>query len=155
MDIRVEAKDLKREMFKVRARFAKLQRSILGEALEFAATPLVERARDLAPVGETGRLRERIQFVKARNIRGSTVVEVGPVKFRRNDRNFPFYALFQERGFKAVGRKRRGPGRQIAGKHFLKRAGEQTFSQVESIFARRMFQKFAEIQAAGEAAGLV
>jgi hypothetical protein len=153
MDIRVEAKDLKREMFKVRARFAKLQRSILGEALEFASVPLVEQAKDFAPVGATGRLRERIQFVKARNIRGSTVVEVGPVKFSKKEKNFPFYALFQERGFKAVGRKRHGRGRQIAGKHFLKRAGEKTFSQVESIFARRMFEKFDEIQR--EAAGLL
>jgi hypothetical protein len=154
MDIRVEATNAKREFFKLRARFQKLQRSILGEALEFAAVPLVERARDLAPV-RTGRLRERIQFVKARNIRGRTVVEVGPVKFSKREKNFPFYALFQERGFKAVGRKRHGRGRQIAGKHFLKRAGEQTFSQVEAIFARRMFQKFAEIQADVEAAGLV
>jgi hypothetical protein len=83
------------------------------------------------------------------------VVEVGPVKFSRKEKTFPFYALFQERGFKAVGRKRRGPGRQIPGKHFLRRAGEQTYGQVEAIFARRVFQSFAEAQAAGDAAGLV
>jgi len=148
MDLKVEVKDAKKEFFKLRSRFGKLQRSILGEALEFAAVPMVDRAQDLAPA-RTGRLKERIQFVKAKNIRGRTTVEVGPVKFRRNEKNFPFYGFFQERGYRTRDR------RQVPGKHFLRRAGEQTYGQVEAIFARHVFAKFAEVQAAGEAAGLV
>lgn len=157
MALQIDLKQARREMFRVRGRFLKLQRTVVGEALEFASVPVVEAAKANAPIGATGRLRSRIQFINARQKRGLLTVDVGPARFGKGDKLFPFWGRFQEHGWRAMGRASRKTvkhWRAIPGKHFLRRAGEQNFSRVERIFSERVFRGLAEIQAAGEAAGL-
>lgn len=158
MEITVDTKQARREFFKIRGRFLKLQRTVIGGALEAAAEPVAQAASAAAPF-ETGRLRERIQATKARRGRGGLLtVGVGPVRFSKGDKLFPFYGRFQELGWKATGRATRRTAknpRLIPGKHFLRSAGAQNFARAEQIFAARLFAGLAEIQDAGEAAGIV
>jgi HK97 gp10 family phage protein len=157
MEITVDVKQAKREFFKIRGRFLKLQRTVVGEALTAGAIPVAESARAAAPVG-TGELRRSIGSTEPRFRRGRIGVDVGPLRLSKNDRRFPFYARFQELGWRATGRATRKTARnprQIPGKHFLRKAGEQNFSRTQNIFAERLFKGFAEIQSAGEAAGIV
>jgi HK97 gp10 family phage protein len=157
VEVRVDAKEAKREFFKIRGRFLKLQRTIIGEALTAAAAPIAEAAQAAAP-RLTGRLKERIQTTAPKNFRGRLGITVGPVRFSKREKNFPFYGKFQELGWKATGRATRKSAknpRAIPGKHFLRNAGTQNFTRAEQIFAARVFKGFAEVQSAGEAAGLV
>lgn len=157
MDVTIDLKQAKREIFKVRSRFQKLQRTVVGQALEFASVPIVVAAKAAAPL-DTGRLRERIQFVPWRNIRSKPTVNVGPVKFRKNEKAFPFWGLFQEKGWRAMGRANRKTFKRytrMPGKHFLRKAGEQNFNRAQDIFAERVFNGLAEIQQAGETAGII
>lgn len=156
MDIRVEVIDAKKEFFKLRSRFAKLQRTIIAEGLIAASEPIVSAAQAAAPT-RTSLLRGRIAPTLIRR-RGQPVVMVGPVRFSRSDKRFPFYGLFQEKGWKATGRATRKTAKSprfIPGKRFLQRGGEQGFSRAEQIFARKVIADFEAVQAAGEAAGIV
>lgn len=162
--IKVEVKDAKRLFFRVRGRFLKLQREIVGEALQEASEPIVQAARQLAPKGTGKRSRaSRLYGPLATSISGvllkprglRVTLQVTPARVK--SAGFPFYGLFQERGWKATGRRKRGTAKNprfIPGKHFLERAGKQNFAAAERIFAARVFQRFAQIQEAGGAAGL-
>jgi hypothetical protein len=155
--ITVDVKQAQKEIFKLRARFSKLQRIVIAEALFEASAPLVAAAQAAAPT-RTGRLRGRIAptLMKRRGIGAS--VGVSPVRLSKKEKLFPFYGRFQEMGWKATGRATRKSAKRytvIAGKHFLRSAGQRTAGQVEKIFAARIFQRFAEIQSAGESAGIV
>lgn len=157
MEIIVDTKQAKREFFKIRGRFLKLQRTVIGGALEEAAEPVVIAARANAP-RRTGLLQLSIGATKPKNFRGRLSVAVGPLKASKNDKSFPFYGRFQELGWKATGRAKRRTAknpRSIPGKHFLRQAGTQSYAQVEQIFARRVFDGLSEIQAAGVEAGIV
>lgn len=157
MQVNINLKQARREMFRVRGRFLKLQRTVIGEALEFASVPTVEAAKAAAPVLR-GRLRQRIQFLPAKPKRGMINVDIGPARFGKRDKRFPYWGIMQERGFFATGRATRKTtkgARFIEGKHFLKKAGESTFTRTEKIFAERVFRGLQEIQSAGESAGLV
>lgn len=156
MDIKVEIKDAKKEFFKLRARFNKLQRVAVGEALLESSEPIVAAAQANAPT-RSGLLRGRIAPTMIRQ-RGQPVVLVGPARLSRGDKRFPFYGLFQEKGWHATGRATRKTAKSprfIPGKRFLQRGGEQGFQAAERIFARRVTENFAAIQSAGEAAGIV
>jgi Bacteriophage protein of unknown function (DUF646). len=157
--ITVDLKRAKREFFRIRGRFIKLERTVVANALLAASEPIDQAAEAGAPVGITGRLRSRIgptlikkgTFARLR-------VDIGPIRFGKSDKSFPFYGRFQELGWKATGRATRKTAkhpRQISGKHFLRNAGQQNFARAESIFAARIFAGFAEIQSAGEELGLV
>ncbi len=154
--ITVDIKQAKREMFRIRGKFLKLQRSIVGEALEEAARPIAQAAAAAAPT-LTGRLRERIGFSKAKHGRaGRWSIGVGPIRQSKGDKLFPFYGRFQELGWKATGRATRKTAknpRQISGKHFLRNAGAANFSRAEAIFSARVFAKFAEVQAGIDESG--
>lgn len=157
MPISVDLKQARREMFRVRGRFLKLQREVFGEALTEAAEPAVQAAKSAAP-RRTGRLQLRIQSTKPKMFRGRLNVAITPVRNSKRDKSFPFYGRFQEIGWKATGRANRKTAknpRQIPGKHFLREAGTRNFAAMERIFAARIFQRLGEIQSAGEAAGLV
>ena len=157
MQINVDTKQAKREFFKIRGRFLKLQRTVVGEALSAAAAPIVAAARSAAP-RDSGRLQSRIDVTPPKNFRGRLNVAVGPLRFSKSDKLFPFYGRFQETGWRATGRASRRTAknpRQIPGKHFLRNAGAQNIGRAEQIFAERLFKGLAEIQEAGEAAGLV
>lgn len=157
-DVKVEVKQLRRAMFALRGRFLKLQNVIVGEALLAASEPVVAAAQAGAPV-LTGRLRGRIgpRLVKAGRGRPISVV-IGAIKHSRNDKQFPFWDRFQERGFRAMGRANRrtfkGSPRKIPGKKFLEKAGRSQADRARQIFAARVFQRFSEIRDAGIAAGL-
>lgn len=163
--IRVEVKDAKRLFFRVRGRFLKLQRTIIGEALEEAARPIVQAAQQLAPRSRGKRSQASQQYGPlASSIKGvllkprGTRVRLDVTPAKMSKAGFPFYGLFQERGWKATGRANKRTAtnpRQIPGKHFLERAGKQNFASAERIFAARVFQRFGEIQEAGVAAGIV
>lgn len=153
--IQVEVKNLKTEMYKVRSRFLRLQNTIVAGALMDASEPVVVTAQATAPV-RTGQLRGRIGPTLSKR----TTVVVGAMRLSRADKGFPYWDRFQERGFTAVGRSKRASGarqsaRKIPGKHFLERAGRSQFDAVSRIFAERVFKGFAEIQEAGEKAGIV
>lgn len=154
--LKVEVKDAKLQFFKIRARFQKLQRVVVGEALMASSEPIVSASQAGAPV-RTGKLRGRIAPTLIRR-RGQPVVLVGPAKFSKNEKQFPFYGLFQEKGWKATGRATRKTAknpRLILGKHFIQKGGKIGFSAAEKIFASRVLAGFEEIQSAGEAAGIV
>lgn len=154
-EVKVEVKNLKRAFFALRGRFRKLQRTIIGEALMEASQPIVAAAQANAPI-LTGRLRGRIGPTL---LKGGMAVAIGAIRHSRNDRMFPFYDRFQELGFRAMGRANRrtfkGTPRKIPGRRFLQKAGESQWRASERIFAARVFQRFGEVQAAGEAAGIV
>lgn len=156
-DVKVDIKGAKRAMFALRGRFLKLQNVIMGEALLEASEPIVAAAQPGAPV-LTGRLRGRIGPT-LRKQRGGVNVAIGAIRHSRNDKLFPFWDRFQERGFRAMGRANRrtfkGTARKIPGKHFLENAGKSQIGAAEKIFAARVFQRFAEVQEAGVAAGIV
>jgi hypothetical protein len=122
-----------------------------------ASEPIVAAAQAGAPV-LTGRLRGRIGPTLLKR-RGGVAVAIGAIKLSRNDKQFPFYDRFQERGFRAMGRASRktfkGTARQIPGKRFLEKAGTSQAGRAQQIFSTRVFQRFREIQDAGIAAGLV
>jgi len=189
--ITVDVKQAQKEIFKLRARFQKLQRIVLTEALFEASEPIVSRAQALAP-RFTGLLAARILPTRAKRRGFFSNVNIGPTfssgrslrsqGFLGGGRD-PFYGLFQERGWwltthtakgareiVAANRKlTRGERKNaltslkasrrrirfIPGKNFLKTAGATGFRDAESIFAARIFQRFAEIQSAGESAGIV
>lgn len=112
MPITVDTKQAKRELFRVRGRFLKLQRTVIGEALEFASVPTVQAAKARAPLG-SGLLKRRIQFFPAKLRRGLLTVNIGPSRFasRSSARNLatrlsggtvyrdPYYGKFQELGW--------------------------------------------------------
>lgn len=154
--IKVEVKDAQKAFFKVRARFQRLQRVVVGEALLEASEPIVAAAQANAPV-RTGRLRGRIAPTLGRS-RGNVAVNISAVKLSKKEKLFPFYGLFQEKGWYATGRAKRKNAKNprfIPGKHFLKTAGESQFKAAERIFSTRVIASLEEIQSAGEAAGLV
>lgn len=163
--IKVTVKDAKLQIFKLRSRFLKLQRTVISEALLEASQPIVTTAQALAPVLSTpkrgrqpGQLRGRIGPTLLKRRGGGAAVAIGAVRFSKSDKQFPFWDRFQERGFRATGRATRKTAKRftvVAGKNFLKRAGEQNFAKVEQIFAARLLKRFEEIQDAGIAAGLV
>ena len=111
-EITVDTKQARREMFRVRGRFLKLQRTVIGDALEFASVPLVEAAKSNAPAS-SGLLKRRIQFFPAKQRRGLLTVAVGPSRFASRSwaRNLairlsggtvyrdPYYGKFQELGW--------------------------------------------------------
>lgn len=157
MDLRVDIKQAKREVYKLRGRFLKLQRTMFGEALTESAAPIVAAAKSAAP-RRTGLLQLRIQSTKPKMFRGRLGVAVTPVRNSKREKNYPFYGRFQELGWKATGRANRKTAKnpkQIPGKHFLRDAGVRNFATAERIFAARVFASMKEIQSAGEAAGLV
>jgi len=160
----VTVKDAKLQIFKLRSRFLKLQRTVIAEALLEASQPIVTTAQGLAPVlsspkrgRQVGQLRGRIGPTLLKRGTGFAVA-IGAVRFSKSDKQFPFWDRFQERGFRAMGRANRKTAKRftvVAGKNFLKKAGEQNFRKSEQIFAARVFKRFEEIQEAGQAAGLV
>ena len=157
MEIKVDVKQAKREFFKIRGRFLKLQRTVIGEGLTAAAQPVVQTAQANAP-RLTGRLQSRILATPPKNFRGRLGVAVTPARFSKGDKLYPFYGRFQELGWKATGRATRKTAknpRPIPGKHFLRNAGTQNFERMKNIFAERVFKGLAEIQSAGEEIGLV
>lgn len=157
MDIKVDVKQAKREFFKVRGRFLKLQRTVVGEALTESAAPIVAAAQSAAP-RLTGRLQQRIGATPPKPFRGKMNVAVGPLRFSKGDKLFPFYGRFQELGWKATGRATRKTAknpRLIQGKHFVRNAGAQNYARVERIFAAKLFASLSEIQSAGVAAGII
>lgn len=97
-------------------------KKILRKAMRAGAKVILPAARANAPVGAAGRLRKAIRVRAAKRSRkyiGMTVT-VGKELFKGDE----FYGAFQEFGWKTG--KRRSPNRkQIAGKHFLQKAGEQ------------------------------
>lgn len=157
MEIQVDVKQAKREFYRIRGRFLKLQRTIIGEALTAAAEPIAAAAKAGAP-RRTGLLQLRIQSTKPKLFRGRLGVAVTPVRYGKREKNYPFYGRFQELGWKATGRANRKTAknpRLIPGKHFLREAGQANFAAAERIFAAKVFAGFAELQSAGEAAGIV
>lgn len=161
----VEVKNAKREFFRLRGRFLKLQRTIVGEALLEAAAPIVSAAKSKAPTLKgtkkgriPGLLRARIAAVLLKPRGTRSRVSVTPTQTSKREKTAPFYGRFIERGWKATGSANRRTAknpRAIPGKHFLRDAGTQNFRNAERIFSARIFQRFAEIQEAGVAAGLV
>lgn len=159
-EVKVEVKNLKREMFKVRARWLRLQKETVGEALQFAGRPIVEAYRASVPILQTpkrgripGLLRQRIGSVIQSKQSGVTTLRIGPLTSRR-DKNGPFYARFIEKGFHAVGRARRGTGkgaRFIPGRHSLRAAALAHSEQAFTVFKARVIQKFEQDQAAAGA----
>lgn len=157
MEIKVDTKQAKREFFRIRGKFLKLQRSIIGEALTASAQPVIHAAAAAAP-SLSGRLRQRIGATNPKVFRGRLSVAMGPLRLSRNDKLFPFYGRFQERGWRATGRANRRTAkspRLIPGKHFLRNAGTQNYSATEQIFSRKLFEGFDAIQSAGEDLGIV
>jgi len=144
-------------MGRLRGKFAALQRRAIGTALIEGSYPIVRAAQGLAPV-RTGRLRGRIAPTLTRWRGVGMRVAIGPVRLSKKEKAFPYYGLFQEKGWKATGRATRRTAtnpKQKPGKHYLRRAGEAHWKQTEQIFATRLFREFEAIQEAGIAAGLV
>ena len=156
MSFTVEVKDAKKEFYKLRARFTKLQKFVLAEALMESSEPVLATASASAPV-RTGRLKSRIGPTLLQQRRGRITVAVGAVRLSRADKGFPYWDRFMERGFTATGRakksKHKGAARVIPGKHFIEQAGKQNFERVQRIFSQRVFQRFNEMQEAGTASG--
>lgn len=160
-DVKVEVKNLKREMFKVRARWLRLQKQTVGEALQFAAQPIVEAYRASVPVLRTpkrgrtpGLLRQRIGSVIQAKQSGVTTLRIGPLKTSRNDKSAPFYAKFLEKGWYATGRAKRGTAKRrrlIPGQHYLRRAAVAHGAQAFTVFKARIIKKFEQDQAFGAA----
>jgi hypothetical protein len=175
--IHIDTKQARREAFKLRGRFIKLQRFLVADALFDASEPIVASAQVDAPVlqqpkrfRQIGQLRGRIAPTLMKSRPGFVTVGIGPVRFSKNEKRFPFWGLFQEKGWwltthtpearrnlsirqvrsLGMGSKRasRRRIRFIPGKHFLKRAGEANADRAHKIFAARIFQKFAELGAA-------
>ena len=96
-------------------------KKILRRAMRDGAKVILPQARANAPVGATGRLKKAIKVRSAKRSRkyvGMTVV-LGE-GFLQGE---TFYGAFQEFGWK-TGKRKSDNRRQIAGKHFLQRAGE-------------------------------
>lgn len=161
----IDTSQAKREVFKIRAQFQKLERVVVAQALLEASEPQVAAAQAGAPVLKTpkrgrqpGQLRGKIGPTLIKQSGTLISVAVGATRQGKNDKQFPFWDRFQEQGWRATGRAKASKAKRftaVPGKHFLQTAGTQTFRQVEQIFAARIFQRFGEIQSAGEAAGLV
>src|SRR5262245_1868618 len=118
MSFTVEVKDAKKEFYKLRARFTKLQKFVLAEALMESSEPVVATASASAPI-RTGRLKGRIGPTLLQQRRGRITVAVGAVRLSRADKGFPYWDRFMERGFTATGRakksKHKGAARVIPG----------------------------------------
>lgn len=147
----VEIKGLKREMFKLRGRWLKFQRDTAGEDLRIAAQPIVEAARQNAPVLQgvkrgrvPGALRSSIGTVVRATVTGRVRVLIGPVGNKKSDL---FYARFQELGWQHTGRaprrkaKRRTP---IGGRHFLRNAALAHTTKAFNIWRGRAIQRMRE-----------
>lgn len=127
----------------------RLQKRVLSKAVRAAALVVRDTAKTLAPI-RTGELRRDVVVRSSRKNRKTADVQfivgvehgaIRPVvdnrvtvknkygklvKRRATAREKrggdPFYFRFQELGFRAVGTRRRGQGRKIAGKRFLTNA---------------------------------
>jgi len=157
-EVKVEVKNLKREMFKLRARWLKLNRETVGEALQFAAQPIVAAAQAAAPVLKTpktnripGLLRQRIGSALQVRQSGVTTLRIGPLFLSRAEKTGPFYAKFQEKGWQATGRARRSKAKRrtpVPGLHFLRNAALAHTAQAFTVFKARLIQKFEADQGA-------
>src|SRR5262245_7472661 len=125
MNFNIQVKDAKLAMFKLRARFTRLQKFVLAEALMESSEPVVQSAAAGAPV-RTGRLRGRIGPTLVQGRGGRISVAVGALRLSRSDKGFPYWDRFMERGFHATGRAKKsrfkGSPRFIPGKHFIEQA---------------------------------
>ena len=158
--LNVSVKDTKKLFFQVRGRFLKLQKTGVAEAFEAADLGLIAAARNAAPVLQTakrgrrpGQLRVRIGHVISS--RGNKVFDrIGPIQYSKRDKDFPYWARFQELGWKATGRAKRGSAkssRQIPGKFFLRSAAQSHIGQTFQIWSARVIQFFEQIDRAGSA----
>lgn len=156
--LKLEVKNLKRELFRARGRWLKLQRETVGEALEFATRPIVEAAKAAAPVLQSpkrgrvvGLLRSRIGAVSRSTVTGRTRLFIGPQFVTRNEKAGPFYARFQEKGWYATGRARRSKAKRrrlVPGRHFLRNAALAHTAQAFTVFKARIIQKFQQSEGA-------
>lgn len=158
--INVQVKDAKKLFFQVRGRFLKLQRTIVGDALQAGAQPIVAAARSAAPVLQEAKRGRRPGQIRVRMgavvvAKGNRVrVDIGPIQYSKRDKDFPFWARWQEKGWKATGRAKRGSAkssRQIPGKFFLRSAAQSNIGQAFQIWSARVIQGFQEADRAGSA----
>jgi len=67
------------------------QKQILAKALRVGAEPIRARAAELAPLGETGKLREEMMISVQQQVASSAVAKIGPARLE-------FYGQFSEFG---------------------------------------------------------
>lgn len=164
----VQVKNLKKSMLILKRRFEKLQRSIVGEAAFEAAQPIIVAAKAMAPenlnrIGNRYRaykpahVKERIGIAPKKKRSGGRFQDfgIGPVRLSKGDKRFPFWGLMQETGWTHHPWGRQGITVQMAGKHYLKKAGEQHWQEAHRIFAQRVIKSFEEVRDAAAASGFI
>lgn len=150
---------------------AKLQKRAIKKALSAGARLVVRAAKANAPEGATGALKRNIiakAGPKRRDIAGSTRYIIGVRHGKVNTRSTksalgvvrkrrvsaydkrgqdPYYYRFQERGFTAIGRAKRGSaGRKIPGRNFLRDALTGTHRAVSETFRRVLAQEIEKLE---------
>lgn len=134
-----------------------MQKRLVVESLTKAAEPVLLKARQLAPV-ETGQYRNALRIIPSRRRGGSVTVGTNENLFVGDQ----FYAGFLEFGFKKqpvtrldngrfVSMKRgKGTPTKVPGLHIIRRAAEQSVSQVREIFGRELRDRIESEQIKAE-----
>lgn len=119
----ITIRGLKEVSAKLRRVEPALGRKIIRRAFRQALKPVKARVRDLAPV-KTGQTKAAVKVLAGRSRRGRITMRVviGKGAYKGDQ----YYAAYQEYGFRLGSRKRGGSRPQIEGKHFMKRAFDET-----------------------------
>lgn len=113
----------------------KLGDKVAKSALRVGANYIVKQVRAAAPK-KTGRLRRAIRVSNSRINNGRNGLLGVYINIRKSIQSGAFYGRFQEDGYKAVGRRRGGSGRDIPGKKFIK----NTFNQNQTAAVQLIVQ---------------
>lgn len=166
----IQIKGLRQLEDRMRAFPAKLQRRAMKKALAAGARLIVREAKSNAPIA-SGALKRNIVAKagpKRRDIAGSTRYIVGVLHGKTNTRETknirgavrkrrvsaydrrgqdPYYFRFQELGFTAIGRAKRGSaGRKIAGRHFLRNALQTKSKEAVEAIRRVLAQEVERLE---------
>jgi hypothetical protein len=136
----VNIKDVKKIFFRIRGRFIKTIREVVEPAFKTALEPVVIAAEGLAP-SKTNRLRDRIGVV-VRVTQYRVFAAITPVRLGRGDKQYPFYGLFQEKGWWLTTHTAKGARDTIAANRKLTR-GERR-GRLSSLKATRRRIKFIQ-----------
>jgi HK97 gp10 family phage protein len=115
-----------------------LQQSFLAQVHTLAAQPFIERAKLLAPLGETGNLTKSVGIEKQNDSQGTVLAGVRRGRFGGNHGHLVEYGTVRRATKKGANR-----GRMPA-KPFTEPAFNQTKEQVERIISYQLSKKIVD-----------
>jgi hypothetical protein len=116
---------------------ARVEKKVISQSMRVGLKPMLARARELTPTGESGQLRRMVKLRAAKKRRrGLTAMNIQILTGPKADRGDPWWGALVELGhdFVVGGPKNRG-GRVVghfAGRHMMEQAFQQTATEANS-----------------------